>query len=82
LGAWKSLFGNYLPWHHNPPRVKLRRQSKNLSELGELDVKPSAISNPHKDSLFLVKEELSYDLLVLVVEELQQVGDAMKVTSF
>jgi hypothetical protein len=50
--------------------------------LGELDVKPSAISNPHKDSLFLVKEELSYDLLVLVVEELQQVGDAMKVTSF
>jgi hypothetical protein len=66
--------------------VKLRKQSKNLSELSKLDVKPSAISHPHEDSLLLVKEEngveVSNDLLVLVVAELQQVGDAMKVTSF
>jgi hypothetical protein len=38
-------------------------------------VKPSAISHPHKDSLFLVKEEsgveLNDDLLVPVVAELQ-----------
>jgi hypothetical protein len=66
--------------------VKLRRQSKNLSELCELDVKPTVISHPHKDSLIFVKEEsgveLSDYLLVLVVTELQQVGDSMEVTTF
>jgi hypothetical protein len=54
--------------------VKLRRQPKNLSKLSKLDVKPSAISHPHKDSLFLVKEEtgveLNNDLLIPVVLEL------------
>jgi hypothetical protein len=66
--------------------VKLRRQPKNLSKLSKLDVKPCAISHLHKDSRFLDKEEsgveLSVDLLVPVVPELQQVSDAMKVTSF
>jgi hypothetical protein len=54
--------------------------------LSKLDVKPCAISHLHKDSRFLDKEEsgveLSDDLLVPVVPELQQVSDAMKVTSF
>jgi hypothetical protein len=54
--------------------------------LFEIDVEPSAISHPHEDSLFLVIEEsgvkLNDDLLVLVVVELQQVSDAMEVTSF
>jgi hypothetical protein len=57
-----------------------------MSKLCEFDVEPSAISYPHEDSLFLVKEEsrveLSDDLLVLVVAELQEVSDAMKVTGF
>jgi hypothetical protein len=54
--------------------------------LCELDVESSAISHPYEDSLLLVKEEsgveLSDDLLVLVIAELQQVSDVMKVTSF
>jgi hypothetical protein len=58
----------------------------NLSKLSKLDVKPFAFCHPHKDPLFLVKEEsgveLSDDPLVPVTAELQQVGDAMKVTSF
>jgi hypothetical protein len=57
-----------------------------MSKLCEFDVEPSAISHPHEDYLFLVKEEsrveLSDDLLVLVVAELQEVSDAMKVTCF
>jgi hypothetical protein len=55
--------------------VKLRRQPKNLSKLSKLNVEPSAISHPHEDSLFCFKEEsgveLSDDLLVLVIVELQ-----------
>jgi hypothetical protein len=35
----------------------MRRQPKNLGNLGELDVERSAIGHPHEDSLFLVKEE-------------------------
>jgi hypothetical protein len=70
-----SIFGN----------VELRRQPKNLSKLSKIDVKPSTISHTHEDPLFLVKEEsgveLSDDLLVPIVAELQQVSDAMKVTS-
>jgi hypothetical protein len=49
-------------------------------------VKPSSIFHSHKDPLFIVKEEsgveFSDDFLVLVVVKPQQVGDAMKVTSF
>jgi hypothetical protein len=66
--------------------VKLRRQPKNLIKLSKLDGEPSAISHPHKDPLFLVKEEsrvkLSNDFLVPIVAELKQVRDAMKVTGF
>jgi hypothetical protein len=58
----------------------------NLSKLRELDIKSSAISHPHKDLLFLVKEEsrveLSDDLLVPIVPELQQICNPMEVTCF
>jgi hypothetical protein len=55
-------------------KIRVLQQLKNLSNLCELDIEPSAISHPHKDSLFLVKEEsgveISDDFLVPVVAEL------------
>jgi hypothetical protein len=66
--------------------VKLRRQLENLSKLSKLDGEPSAIGHPSNEPLFLVKEEsgveLCDDLLVPIVVELQQISDAMKITSF
>jgi hypothetical protein len=63
----------------------VRRQSKNLCKLCELDVELSAISHPHEYSLFLVNEqssiELSDDFLILVVPKRQELSDAMEVTS-
>jgi hypothetical protein len=57
-----------------------------MSKLRELDIESSAISHPHKDHLFLIKEEsrveLSDDLLVLIVLELQQICNPMEVTDF
>jgi hypothetical protein len=48
-------------------------------------MKPSAIGNPHKDHLFLVKEESgvehSDDFLILIVPKLQQISDSMEITS-
>jgi hypothetical protein len=65
--------------------VQLRRQPKNLSKLSKLHIESPAISHPHKDPLFLIKEEsgveLSDDLLVPVVPKLQQIGNSMEVTS-
>jgi hypothetical protein len=47
-------------------------------------MKPSAISHPHKDPLFLVIEEsgleLRDDFLILVVPKLEQISDTMQVT--
>jgi hypothetical protein len=64
----------------------VRGQPKNLDKLCKLDVEPSAISHPHEDPLFLVKEEsgieLCDDFLILVVLKLQNASDAMKFTSF
>jgi hypothetical protein len=65
--------------------VKMRRQPKEFSKLSELDVEPSAICHPHKDSLLPIKEEsrveLCDDILVPVVAKLQKVRDAMELTS-
>jgi hypothetical protein len=65
--------------------VKVRRQPKELGKLSELDVEPSAICHPHKDSLLPIKEEsrveLCDDILVPVVAKLQKVRDAMELTS-
>jgi hypothetical protein len=48
-------------------------------------MKPSAISHPHKDPLFLVIEktrvELGDDFLILVLPKLEQICDTMQVTS-
>jgi hypothetical protein len=48
-------------------------------------MKPSAISHPHKDLLFLVIEEsgveLRDDFLIPVVPKLEQISDIMQVTS-
>jgi hypothetical protein len=48
-------------------------------------MKPSAISHPHKDPLFLVKEESGVefgdDFLIPVVPKLQQISDSMQVTN-
>jgi hypothetical protein len=64
----------------------VRKQSKNLCELCELDVEPSSICHPHEDSLFLVKEEsgveLDDDFLIPIVGEQQQISGAMEFTSF
>jgi hypothetical protein len=49
-------------------------------------MKPSAISHPHKDHLFLVIEEsgveLGDDFLIPLVPKLEQNSDTMQVTSF
>jgi hypothetical protein len=49
-------------------------------------MEPSAISHPHKDTLFLVIEEsgieLRDDFLILVVPKQEQINDTMQVTSF
>jgi hypothetical protein len=85
-----DIHGSHLP-RHDPSRVKLlgdvqlRRQPKNLSKLSSLHTKPSAISHPHKDPLFLVIEEsgveLRDDFLILVVPKLEQISDTMQITS-
>jgi hypothetical protein len=66
--------------------VKVRRQPKELGKLCKLDVEPSSLGHPHKDSLFLTKEEsrieLYDDLLIPVVPKWQKVRDAMKFTCF
>jgi hypothetical protein len=66
--------------------VKVRGQPKKLGKLCKLDGEPIDISHPHEDPLFLVKEdsgiELYDDFLILVVSKLQNIRDAMKVTSF
>jgi hypothetical protein len=66
--------------------VKLRGQPKKLDKLCKLDVEPLAISYPHENSLFLLKEEsgieLYDDLLIQVVPKIQKVSGAMKVASF
>jgi hypothetical protein len=66
--------------------IKVRGQPKKLNKMCKLDVEPSTISHPHKDSLFLLKEEcgieLRDDLLIPVVPKLQNVGDVMTFTSF
>jgi hypothetical protein len=63
----------------------VRRQPKNLCKLCVLDVEPPAISHPHEDSLFLIKEEsgieLGDDFLFLVVPKGQKLSDAMGLTS-
>jgi hypothetical protein len=79
--AIRDIHWSHLPRYHQPPGVKLlrdvqlRRQPKNLSKLRQLHMKPPAISHPHKDPLFLVKEEsaveLIDDFLILVVPKLQ-----------
>jgi hypothetical protein len=83
--------GHLLSRHHSSyvkllGDVKVRGQPKKLDKLCKLDVEPSAISHPHEDPLFLIKEEsgieLCDDLLVPVVPKLQNFRDAMKVTSF
>jgi hypothetical protein len=55
------------------------------SEQTKLHIESPAIGHPHKDPLFLIKEEsvveLSDDLLVPVVPELQQICNSMEVTS-
>jgi hypothetical protein len=49
-------------------------------------MKPSAISHPQKEPLFLIIEEsgveLEDDFLILVVPKLEQISDIMQVTSF
>jgi hypothetical protein len=64
----------------------VKRQANNLCKLCELCVEPSAISHPHEDSLFLVKEESSIELgddfLILVVPKRHKLSDAMELTSF
>jgi hypothetical protein len=83
---------SHLPCSHHSPGVKLLGvikmggQPKYLSKLRKLYVEPLTISHPHKNPLFLVKEEsgveLSDDFLIPIVSELQKVGDAMEITSF
>jgi hypothetical protein len=57
----------------------------NLSKLKQLHMKPSTIGHPHKDHLFLVKEEsvveLSNDFLISIVPKLQHISDSMEITS-
>jgi hypothetical protein len=65
--------------------VQLRRQPKNLSKLSKFHIESPAICHPHKDPLFIIKEEsgveLSDDLLLPVVPELQQIYNTIEVTS-
>jgi hypothetical protein len=62
------------------------RQPNELDKLSELDVEPAAICHPHKDSLFLIKEEsgveLCDDLFVPVVAKLQKMREAMELIGF
>jgi hypothetical protein len=84
--------GGHLPQSDHSPGVKLlrdvkvRRQPKELGKLSKLYVEPLVICHPHKDFLFLIKEEsgveLCDDLLVPVVAKRQKVRDAMKFTYF
>jgi hypothetical protein len=87
-----NIHRGHLPRSDHSPGVKLigdvkvRRQTKELGKLSKPNVEPLTICHPHKDSLFLIKEEsgveLCDDLLVLVVLKWQKVGDAMKCTCF
>jgi hypothetical protein len=88
----REIHRSHLPTRHHSPGVqllgdvKVRGQPKKLGKLCKLGVDPSTISRPHKDSLFLLKEESGielYDnLLIPVVPKLQNVRDAIKFTSF
>jgi hypothetical protein len=66
--------------------VKMRGQPKDLGKLSKLYVEPPTIYHPHRNPLFVVKEEsrveLSDDILILIITELQKIGDAMEITSF
>jgi polysaccharide deacetylase 2 family uncharacterized protein YibQ len=42
--------------------VRVRRQPKELSKLSEMNGEFLAICHPHKDSLFLIKEESGVEL--------------------
>jgi hypothetical protein len=86
-----DIHQGHLPSSHQAPGVKLlgivkvSGQPKKPGKLCKHDVEPLAISHPHEDPLFLVKEEsgieLYDDFLIRVVLKLQNVRDAMKVTS-
>jgi hypothetical protein len=56
-----------------------------MSKLSKLHIESPAICHSHKDPLFLIKEEsgveISDDLLIPVVHELQQICNSMEVTS-
>jgi hypothetical protein len=88
----QNIHKGHLPQSHHSPGVKLlrdvkvRRQPKELGKVSVPDVELSAICHQHKDSLFPIKKEsgveLCVDLLVLVVAKLQEVRDAMELTSF
>jgi hypothetical protein len=64
----QNIHGSYLPRSHHSPGVKflrdgkVRRQPKEFDKLSELDIEPSAICHPHKDSLLLIKEESGVEL--------------------
>jgi hypothetical protein len=64
----------------------MRGQPKDLGKLGKLYTEPPTICHPHKNPLFLVKEEsgveLRDDFLIPIVFKLQKVGDAIEITSF
>jgi hypothetical protein len=64
----------------------MRGQPKDLSKLSKLYGEPPTICHPHKNPLFLVKEqsrvELSDDFLIPIVTEPQKVSDAMEIKSF
>jgi hypothetical protein len=88
----RVIHWSHLPGSHHSPSVKLlgvvkmRGQPKDLGKLSKLYAHPPTICHPHKNPLFLVKEEsrveLSDDFLISIVTELQKVCDAMKITSF
>jgi hypothetical protein len=83
---------SHLPCMHHSPCVqllgvaKMSGQPNDLSKLSKLHGEPPTIGHPHKEPIFLVKEEsrveLGDDLLIKVVAELQKIGDTMEITSF
>jgi hypothetical protein len=91
LTVWVTHW-SHLPCTHHSPNVKLlgvvklRGQPKDLGKLSKLYVEPPTIYHPHRNPLFVVKEEsrveLSDDILILIITELQKIGDAMEITSF
>jgi hypothetical protein len=91
LTVWVTHW-SHLPCTHHSPNVKLlgvvklRGQPKDLGKLSKLYVEPPTIYHPHRNPLFVVKEEsrveLSDDFLIPIITELQKIGDAMEITSF